>query len=327
MEHFFQQILNELNFLINSRYFQSKLVQKKFLKHFHAVYHKHGKIVSITANELVVAIYQNDKERTPKKGEGYEHWKNLVAVQVNTLRQNLETFYKDEGNGRTVIRIPKREKGSYVFELAIPQQNEDDMEGVNPEEARSSGVLLGKEKVNSTVDPRHSVDETILLTVKGMDVKRLSKIKWIATAAMWGSALLGLSVLIVLLIGFPYWPNKPVQGLVLTAVLLLCVCMVVLTRPITRLPDIPFNRWWGNIFCLHRRGALMLVRYSGMCAVDGCGGSLSVVCEEGEMANLFDLSVRRWILVCTNVPSEHPRMPFDFTASDRNSTDLSRGHS
>lgn len=45
----------------------------------------------------------------------------------------------------------------------------------------------------------------------------------------------------------------------------------------------------------------------------GCG-ELSRVREAQERANLFRLLLtRRWILVCKNVPTEHPRTLFDFT--------------
>ena len=149
-----------------------------------------------------------------------------------------------------------------------------------------------------------------------MDIQGANRIKWIAAGMLWGSVLVGLSILILLLIGFPYWPARPLQGVGLMAGLLSCTYAGILAKPLTRLPGMSFGRWCGEIFYVYRQGVLKLVRYSGTCIVDGCGGSLSLTGEREMMANFLNMSGQRWVLVCRNVPTAHPRTSFDFTAPD-----------
>ena len=311
-------VIRELEYLMGSSFFQTKPVQSKFLQHFHLAYKEAGEIASVRIDDLLV-LYGSDEEKdeTDNDGDQYLHKKNWVSHQIVVLRQNLQEFYKGPGRGRSGgIVIPKLGNGNYVIELKSRQKKKIARERPS-KEMRCDVVALKEEESGPTALRPPSVNETIVLALKGVDAKRLVQIQRVATGIMWGSLLIGLSVLIVLLIGFPYWPSMPFKGLFLAGVLTFSACTAVLARPITRLSDIPFRRWWGDTFCMHRREALVLARYSGRCMVDGCHGHLSVVQEGHERADLFHPLPRRWIIVCKNVPTEHPRTPFDFTAPDR----------
>lgn len=311
-------VIRELAYLMGSSFFQTKPVQRKFLRHFHLAYKKAGEIVSVRTDDLLV-LYGSDEEKdeTDNDGDQYLHKKNWVSHQIVVLRKNLQEFYKGPGRGRSDgIVIPKLDNGNYVIELQSRQKKKIARERPS-KEMRGDIVALKEEESGPTALRPLSVNETIVLALKGVDAKRLVQIQRVATGTMWGSLLIGLSVLIVLLIGFPYWPSMPFKGFFLAGVLIVSVCTAVLARPITRLSDIPFRRWWGNTFCLYRGHALVLARYSGRCVVDGCQGELAIVQEAQERATFFHMRQRRWLIVCKNVPTEHPRTPFDFTALDR----------
>jgi len=309
-------ILKELDHLIETAYFKTKPLQRKFLQHFSAVYRTSDEIVTVR-NQDLVAIYENETPEIKNDGNKFLSKKNAVSKHIGKLRENLKEFYQGPGKARQhVISIPKNEHGNYSLDVLSRQSKKGIREG--PPKAVQGNVLVLSDANNtgSVLRPQ-SVTEIILLVLKGVDRKRLVQIQRAAAGIMWGVLLVGLAVLIVLLIGIPYWPAMPLMGLSLAGLLMICTCIAVLARPITRLSDMPFRRWWGDTFCMYRREALVLARYSGRCMVDGCYGHLSVVQEGHERTDLFYPLPRRWIIVCKNVPTEHPRMPFDFTALDR----------
>jgi hypothetical protein len=307
-------ILKELDYLVETTLFKTKPLQKKLIQHFARVYRESGEIVPVTNDDLV-AIYAGKGAEFENDGDNFLRKKNVVSKHIGELRDNLKNFYQGPGKERPhVIAIPKNEHGKYMIDL-IRQSKK-----VRKRPSKTVGLpvpaLSGANNTRPALGSQ-SVTESILLTLKGVDRKRLIQIQRGVLGVMWGSLLIALSVLIVLLIGVPYWPSMPFKGLFLAGVLTFSVCTAVLARPITRLSDIPFRRWWGDTFCMYRREALVLARYSGRCMVDGCHGHLSVVQEGHERADLFHPLPRRWIIVCKNVPTEHHRTPFDFTALDR----------
>ena len=307
-------ILKELDYLVETALFKTKPLQKKFIQHFASVYRESGEIVPVTNDDLV-AIYAGKGAEFENDGENFLRKKNVVSKHIGELRDNLKNFYQGPGKERPhVIAIPKNEHGKYMIDL-IRQSKK-----VRKRPSRTVGLpapaLSGANNTRPALGSQ-SVTESIILTLKGVDRKRLIQIQSGVLGVMWSSLLISLSVLIVLLIGFPYWPSMPFKGLVLAGVLTVSACTALLARPITRLSDIPFRRWWGDTFCMYRREALVLAWYSGRCMVDGCHGHLSVVQEGHERADLLHPLPRRWIIVCKNVPTEHPRTPFDFTAPDR----------
>lgn len=309
-------ILKELDHLIETAYFKTKPLQRKFLHHFSAVYRTSDEIVTVR-NQDLVAIYESETPEIKNDGNKFLSKKNAVSKHIGKLRENLKEFYQGPGKARQqVISIPKNEHGNYSLDVLSRQSKKGIREG--PLKAVQGNVLVLSDANNtgSVLRPQ-SVTEIILLVLKGVDRKRLVQIQRAAAGIMWGVLLIGLAVLIVLLIGIPYWPAMPLRGISLAGLLIICTCIAVLARPITQLSDIPFRRWWGNTFCLYRGHALVLARYSGTCVVDGCGGSLSLTGEREMMANLLNMSGQRWVLVCKNVPTEHPRTPFDFTTLDR----------
>lgn len=308
MKSAYDHLIEELDFLLGSRFFELKPKQKQFLEHFRDVYKEHNGIVPIPFAQLVNAVF-----------EGKISQANNISVHLDKLADNLEAIYtKEEGKGRAGIRLERVKKGTY--QLALIENGIEPAESIGqPSAAPCKGEIFGESEPSSSSEAgslNQSVDETILFA-KEMDKKGASRIKWIASGVLWSSVLLGLPTLILLLIGLPYWPNEPLQGLGLTLMLLACTCAAILAKPLTKLPGVPFGRWWGGIFYVNRQGMLMLARYSGTCIVDGCGGSLSLTGERETMANLVGVSEQRWVLACKNVPMEHPRTPFDFTARDR----------
>lgn len=310
MEPTYDCILKELEFLVDSRYFQLKEKQTELLEYFRQTYRKQNKLRLITFSELRKHLYE-DKEACD----------NDVSVHIHKLIKHLEAFYgTEEGKGRTGIRLERVKRGTY--QLVLESRHDEtviehaECPSQPPVAACDSEVSRESEKGRTLSSLGQSVDETILFA-KGVDKKGASRVKWIASGVLWSSVLLGLPTLILLLIGLPYWPNEPLQGVSLTVMLLVCTCVAILAKPLTRLPGVSFGRWCGEIFYVYRKGALKLVRYSGTCIVDGCGGSLSLEDEREAMANLMGMSDQRWVLTCKNVPTKHPRTAFDFTARDR----------
>lgn len=310
MEPTYDRILKELEFLVDSNYFQLKEKQREFLEYFRHAYRKQRKLRPITVSELRKHLYE-DKEACD----------NDVSVHLCKLTKHLEEIYRTaEGKRRTGIRLKRVGRGIYLLALES-RHGETVIEHVEcpsppPVAACDSEVSGESEKGRTPNSLGQSVNEILLFT-KEMDVQGASRIKLIASGGLWSSVLLGLPTLILLLIGLPYWPNEPLQGFGLTAMLLACTCVAILAKPLTRLPGVSFGRWCGEIFYVYRQGALKLVRYSGTCIVDGCGGSLSLKDERETMANLMCTSERQWVLTCKNVPTEHPRTPFYFRARDR----------
>lgn len=309
-------ILKELDHLVETTLFKSKPLQKKFLQHFARVYRQSGEIVPVTNDDLV-AIYASEEAEFENDGDKFLRKKNVVSKHIGELRDNLKKFYQGPGKKRPqIIAIPKNEYGKYTLDVlsrqskkAVRERPSKTVEGLVPS---LTGVNNTRPALGS-----QSVTESILLILKGVDGKRLIQIQRVATGTMWGASLIGLAILIVLLLGIPYWPAMPLRGLSLTGLLTICTCLAVLSMPITRLSDMPFRRWWGDVFCLYRDEALILAQYSGRCTVDGCHGDLTIVQEGDERTDLFNSLSRRWLIVCKSVPTEHPRIPFDFTALDR----------
>lgn len=305
------RIIEELDFLLGSRFFELKKKQKQFLEHFRRVYKERQRIVPVRFQELIDGVF-----------EGNENYSDNVSVHLKHLSANLEAIYKtDEGKGRTGIRLEWIKKGTYQLALTESLHDEtliEHAEGPDQPSAATRGSEISGESGRGCGAGSlcQSVDETILFA-KEMDQNGANRIKWIASGILWSSVLVGLPVLILLLIGLPYWPNKPLQGLGFMALLASCTCAGIIAKPLTRLPGVPFGRWCGEIFYVYRQGVLMLARYSGTCVVDGCGGNLSLTGEREAMANLVGVSGQRWVLVCKSVPGEHPRTPFDFTALNR----------
>ncbi len=308
-------ILKELDYLVETTLFKTKPLQKKFIQHFARVYRESGEIVPVTNDDLV-AIYAGKGAEFENDGDNFLRKKNVVSKHIGELRDNLKNFYQGPGKERPhVIAIPKNEHGKYMIDLI--RQSKKVRERPSKTVGLPVPALSGANNTRPALGSQ-SVTESIFLTLKGVDRKRLSQIQRVATGIMWASSLIGLATLIVLLIEIPHWPAMPLMGLFLAGLLAICTCIAVLVRPITQLSDIPFRRWWGNTFCLYRGHALVLARYSGRCIVDGCQGELAIVQESQERANFFHmLRQRRWIIVCKNVLMEHPCTPFDFTALDR----------
>jgi hypothetical protein len=307
-------ILKELDYLVETTLFKTKPLQKKFIQHFARVYRESGKIVPVTNDDLV-AIYAGEGAEIENDGDKFLRKKNAVSKHIGELRDNLKSFYQGSGKERPhIIAIPKNEHGKYMIDL-IRQSKK-----VRERPSKTVGLPVPARSGANNMRPApgsQSVTESILLILKGVDRKRLIQVQRGVLGIMWSSSLIGLSVLIVLLIGIPHWPARPLMGLSLAGLLTICTCLVVLARPITRLADVPFRRWWGNTFCLYRGEALILAQYLGRCTVDGCQGDLSIVQEGHERTDLFHPLSRRWIIICKNVPTEHPRTPFDFKAFDR----------
>lgn len=302
------RIIKELDFLIGSQFFDPKIRQKELLQHYRRAYKQQRKIVPVSVSELSQSLYKDDVTGGDK-----------VSVQLNALQKNLEAIDKtEEGKGRPGIRLHRAKKGTYelvLLESVNKSAADHDADGASqPSElACDSEILLENEKSCGT--SHQSVDE-IVLWAKELDIKGATRIKWMAVGVLWSSILVGVPVLIFLLIGLPYWLDKPLQGLSLTGMLLVCTCIAILAKPLSRLPGVSFGRWWGEIFFVYRQGVLMLARHSGACVVAGCGGSLSVEVDRAAPASLLNIPALRWIIVCKNVPMEHPRTPFDFTELD-----------
>ncbi len=367
----YDRVIEELDFLLGSRFFEFKTKQKLFLEYFRRVYKEGQRVVPVRFQELVDAVFKGKKD-----------YSGNVSVHLKQLEANLKAIYKtEEGAGRAGIRLEWIKKGTYQLTLiengidetviepaeSIGQPSAAPCEGDVPEGIYKTEEGAGRagirfERINkgtyqltliengideTVIEPaesigqpsaapcegdvpgesepsssseagylNQSVAETIIFAKK-MDIQGGTRIKWIAAGMLWGSVLVGLSILILLLIGFPYWPARPLQGVSLMAGLLSCTCAGILAKPLTRLPGVSFGRWCGEIFYVYRNGVFVLVRYSGTCVVDGCGGSLSLTGEREMMANFLNMAGQRWVLVCKNVPTEHPRTPFDFTAPDR----------
>lgn len=310
MEPTYDRILKELEFLVDSRYFQFKEKQREFLEYFRHAYRKQKEPRPITVGELRKCLYE-DKEAC----------NNDVSVHLHKLTKHLNAIYRtEEGKRRTGIRLKRVRRGTYQLTLES-RHDETVIEHAEcpsqPPVAACDSEASGESEKGSTPSSLgQSVDETILFA-READKSGVIRIKWMAVSALWGSVLVGLSILILLLIGFPYWPARPLQGVSLMAGLLSCTCAGILAKPLTRLPGVTFGRWCGEIFYVYRNGVFVLVRYFGTCVVDGCGGSLSLTGEREMMANFLNMAGQRWVLVCKNVPTEHPRTPFDFTAPDR----------
>lgn len=303
----YDRVIEELDFLLGSRFFEFKTKQKQFLEYFRRVYKEGQRVVPVRFQELADAVFKGEKDCSGN-----------VSVHLKQLEANLEAIYKtQEGAGRAGIRLEWIKKGTYQLALIENGIDETVIEPAEstgqPSVAPCEGDVPGESEPSSSSEAGYlnqSVAETIIFAQK-MDIQGANRIKWIAAGMLWGSVLVGLSVLILLLIGFPYWPNKPLQELGLTVMLLACTSVAILAKPLTGLPGMSFGRWCGEIFYVYRQGVLKLVRYSGTCIVDGCGGSLSLTGEREAMANLVGVSVPRWVLACKNLPTEHPRMPFD----------------
>jgi hypothetical protein len=309
-------ILKELDHLVETTLFKTKPLQKKFIQYFARLYRESGEIVPVTNDDLV-AIYASEEAEFENDGDKFLRKKNVVSKHIGELRDNLKKFYQGPGTERPhVIAIPKNEHGKYTLDVLIRQSKKAVRERPSKMVGGPVPALSGANNTRPALCSQ-SVTESILLILKGVDRKRLIQVQRGVLGIMWSSSLIGLSVLIVLLIGIPHWPAMPLMGLSLAGLLTICTCIAVLARPITRLADVPFRRWWGNSFCLYRGEALILAQYFGRCTVDGCQGDLSIVQEGHERTNIFHPLSRRWIIVCKNVPMEHPRTPFDFTALDR----------
>ncbi len=309
----YDRVIEELDFLLGSRFFEFKTKQKLFLEYFRRVYKEGQRVVPVRFQELVDAVFKGEKDCSGN-----------VSVHLKQLEANLEAIYKtEEGAGRAGIRLEWIKKGTYqltLIENGIDETVIEPAESIGqPSAAPCEGDVPGESEPSSSSEAGYlnqSVAETIIFAKK-MDIQGGTRIKWIAAGMLWGSVLVGLSILILLLIGFPYWPARPLQGVSLMAGLLSCTCAGILAKPLTRLPGVSFGRWCGEIFYVYRNGVFVLVRYSGTCVVDGCGGSLSLTGEREMMANFLNMAGQRWVLVCKNVPTQHPRTPFDFTAPDR----------
>ncbi|MEO0248001.1 MAG: hypothetical protein ABIN58_00375 [candidate division WOR-3 bacterium] len=301
-------ILNELDYLVKSTYFKKKRIQRRFLQHFLNEYRKANEIVPIK-NQDLVAIYERDTPEIEHDGDRFIVKKNAVSKHIGKLRENLRKFYRGPGKVRPhILTIPENEPGNYSLDI----MNRQHKKGFREEPfKRVKGNVLPLSGMNDTrpaLRPQ-SVNETIFLALKGISSKHLIQIQRVARGIMWASSLIGVAILIVLLVGIPHWPGMPLMGLSLAGLLLICTSIAILSRPISQLGDVPFGRWWGNTFCLYRGEALALARYSGRCVVNGCQGELSIVQEPQERVNLFHMLPRRWLIVCKNVPTEHPRTP------------------
>ncbi len=309
-------ILKELDHLVETNLFSSKPLQRKVLQHFAAVYRQSGEIVPVTNDDLV-AVYASEATEFENDGDKFLRKKNAVSKHIAELRDNLKKFYQGPGKKRPqIIAIPKNENGKYTLDVqsrqskkAVGERRSKTVEGLVP-------ALTGVNNTSPAVGSQ-SVTESILLILKGVDGKRLVQIQTVARGTMWGASLIGLAILIVLLLGIPFWPAMPLRGLSLIGLLAICTCLALLSIPISQLSNMPFRRWWGDVFCLYRGEALILAQYSGCCTVHGCHGNLTIVQEGHQRTDLFNSLSRRWSIVCKNVPMEHPRIPFDFTALDR----------